>query len=378
MSQRYLVSQLFDGQQMFKNVVLTVENGRVASIDKERNRWDEKLTGILAPGFVDLQVNGGGGVLINDAVDADQVLTVLNAHGQFGTTAMLPTVITDDLVKMTRAADAVARARQGSPFGILGIHFEGPHLAPAKGGAHNAEHMRPISEAEWQLYARDDLGVKMITLAPDVVSEAEIRTLVSLGVIVFLGHSNATADEVDAALAAGAVGFTHLFNAMSPLASRAPGMVGSALLDEYSMAGIILDGHHMDYRAARLALKCKGQDNLMLVTDAMPPVGSDQQSFELVGRQVTRHHCRLEGPDGQLAGSVLDMNQAVLNAIDGLGVAPGQALRMASANPARALGMEEVLGHLKPGALANMVLLGTGMKVTRTWVAGEPLWQEEV
>ncbi|TKB47979.1 N-acetylglucosamine-6-phosphate deacetylase [Ferrimonas sediminicola] len=377
MSRRYLVSQLFDGQQMLKNVVLTVERGRVTALDKERNRWDEKLQGILAPGFVDLQVNGGGGLLFNQVREGEQVLSVLRAHGRFGTTAMLPTVISDDLAVMTRAADAVARARQSSPFGILGIHFEGPHLATGKRGVHNPEQMRPIGEAEWQLYARDDLGIKLVTLAPETVSEAEIRTLISLGVIVFLGHSNANADQVERALAAGACGFTHLFNAMSPLASRAPGMVGAALLDEHSMAGLILDGHHMDYRAARLALKCKGRDNLMLVTDAMPPVGGEHHSFELVGRRVNRDGDRLLGPDGELAGSVLEMNRAVLNAIAALDVPPGQALRMASANPARAVGMEAVLGHLKPGALANMVLLGEGMRVIGSWVAGEPLWRDE-
>ncbi|SDJ91144.1 N-acetylglucosamine 6-phosphate deacetylase [Ferrimonas sediminum] len=370
MTVRYRIDRLFDGRQMLADRVLTVGGGKVVAVDQQCQHADVHLPGIVAPGLMDLQVNGGGGVLLNDCPDSAAMARLFQAHTALGTTSMLPTVITDSLAVMTAAADAVAEARRHNPHGIIGIHFEGPHIAAAKKGAHCGDQIRPLSEAEWQLYLRDDLGVKLVTLAPETVSCAEIQTLTAMGVRVFLGHSNASADQAQQALKAGAVGFTHLFNAMSAFGSREPGMVGAALLDDSSVAGLIADGQHLDYRSARVALRCKGADNIALVTDAMPLVGSDQQRFTLVDREVHRQGDRLLAHSGELAGSLLDMGAAVRNAVLHLGVSLEQALRMASAVPARALGLEALYGHLRPGAVANLVWLSPQLRVQGTWVAG--------
>lgn len=373
MATRYWVSQLFDGHQWHGDLILVVDEGQVCAIEPASDDYDYALEGALVPGFIDLQVNGGGGALFNSEPSLEGIATMLRAHAQYGSSAMLPTVITDSLEVMAAAADAVAQARQVNGDAILGIHFEGPHIAPAKKGTHNQQHIRPISEAEWQLYERTDLGQKLVTLAPEAVTSADIRRLTAAGVKVFLGHSNAGIEQAQQALAAGAVGFTHLFNAMSALESRAPGMVGAALLDPHSFCGLIVDGHHVDFQSCKLAVQTRGIHRVALVTDAMPPVGSDQSEFELVGQTVTRQQDRLLGEKGELAGSVLDMAAAVRNAVGNLDVTLEQALTMASATPARALGLQNAYGHLRPGARANMVLMSPDLQVLACWAGGELL-----
>ena len=366
------VARLFDGDTWHSNVALSVEQGRVTGIRPCES--NSVIQASLVPGFIDIQVNGGGGVLLNTEPTTASLRTMLQAHARFGTTAMLPTVITDSLATMQRAADAVAAAMAAGEPGIIGIHFEGPHLSVPKRGVHPASQIRPLSAQELAIYQRQDLGIRMVTVAPETIPPEQIRQLADADVIVFLGHSNADAATVQAALAAGATGFTHLYNAMSPLTSREPGMVGVALADRDSWCGIILDGHHMDPIAARVALAAKPSRKVLLVTDAMSPVGTPDTEFAFFDGKVTRQGNKLTNQTGSLAGSVLDMAAAVQYAVQVLGVELGEALRMAALYPAEAIGCADVRGKLQPGYLADMVLLTDDWQCQQSWWQGQPLW----
>ncbi|MEN3160232.1 N-acetylglucosamine-6-phosphate deacetylase [Alkalimonas sp. NCh-2] len=366
------VARLFDGEHWHSNSTVSIEQGRISAIAP----CDASAVtdGILVPGFIDIQVNGGGGVLLNTAPTKETLACMMQAHARFGTSAMLPTVITDSLVTMQQAADAVAEAIAAGEPGILGIHFEGPHLSVPKKGVHPASQIRPLSAEELALYQRTDLGIRMVTVAPETIPPQQIRQLVAAGVIVFLGHSNADAATVQAALQAGATGFTHLYNAMSPLTSREPGMVGVALADPASWCGIILDGYHMDPIAAKVALAAKPPGKLLLVTDAMSPVGTSDTEFAFFDGKVTRQGNKLTNEAGSLAGSVLDMAAAVQYAVQVLGLELAEALRMAALYPAEAIGCADVRGKLQPGYLADMVLLTDDLQCQRSWWQGQPLW----
>lgn len=368
--QQLSVSRLFDGEQWFDNVSVNIDNGIVHSIVPAVGNIQ---SGMLVPGFIDVQVNGGGGVLFNAKPNLQSLRTMLRAHAQFGTTAMLPTVITDNVAIMQQAADAIALAIAAQEPGIIGVHFEGPHLSVAKKGVHSEQYIRPLSAAELAIYARADLGIKLITVAPENISPAQISQLVALDVIVCLGHSNADAATVQAALAAGASGFTHLYNAMSPLTSREPGMVGVALSDTNSWCGIILDGHHLHPVAAKVALAAKAQGKLMLVTDAMSPVGTSDTEFDFFTGKVTRDGSKLTNEAGSLAGSVLDMAGAVQYAVQQLGVSPAEALRMASLYPAQFLS-RSTGGRIVAGAPADFVFVDDSWQVLACWINGQPIY----
>ncbi|WP_290611816.1 N-acetylglucosamine-6-phosphate deacetylase [Arsukibacterium sp. UBA3155] len=361
------VSSLFDGTHWHSNVELRWQQGKIVSI---KPAVGAVLAATLVPGFIDLQVNGGGGVLFNSAPTVATLRTMLKAHSRFGSTAILPTIITDSISVMQQAADAVAGAIASAEPGVIGLHFEGPHLAEPKKGVHPAMHIRELSPAELAIYSRNDIGIKLVTVAPENVSPAQIRQLVGLNVIVCLGHSNADAATVQAALDAGASGFTHLYNAMSPMTSREPGMVGVALADADSWCGVIFDGHHMHPLTAKVALAAKPAGKLLLVTDAMAPVGTTDTEFAFFSGKVRREGSKLTDEAGRLAGSVLDMASAVRYAIDGLAVSPAEALRMASHYPAQALGCAASRGSLFKGYQADMVLLDEHYEVRQNWIGG--------
>ena len=371
--QQLNVSRLFDGATWFDNVSVVIEHGFIKAISPATGTVQQAT---LVPGFIDVQVNGGGGVLFNTSPAPQALATMLQAHSQFGTTAMLPTVITDSVAVMQRAADAIAAAIAAKQPGIIGVHFEGPHLSVPKKGVHPQQHIRQLSNEELALYGRNDLGIKLVTVAPENVSPAQIRQLVALKVIVCLGHSNADAATVQEALAAGATGFTHLYNAMSPLTSREPGMVGVALADPHSWCGVIFDGYHMHPLAAKVALAAKPAGKLMIVTDAMSPVGTADTEFELFDGKVSRHGDKLTDEEGRLAGSVLDMAGAVRYAIQSLDVAPEEALRMASLYPAQFLHAPH-LGRIASGYQADMVLLDDNWQVIQSWIGGQQMFHAE-
>lgn len=371
--QKFCPKQLFDGQKFINNPVVHVENGIITAIEPyQRSSSITELDGLLAPGFIDIQVNGGGGLLFNNSPKLTTLQTMSYAHGQFGSTAIMPTLITDDIQIMSQAADAVSQAIANSVPGILGIHFEGPHLSEPKKGVHPAQHIREISPAEWTIFERQDLGVKIITLAPEQVSSESITRLKSLGWIICLGHSNASYSQTKAALAAGANGFTHLFNAMSALTSREPAMVGAALMSDEAYCGIIIDHHHLHPEIAKLAYKLKTAQKLVLVTDAMALIGSEQTKFDLFGEEITLQQDKLTISTGQLAGSHLSMQQAVKNCVQDLEIPLKETLQMASLTPAQWLRQTPDLGQITIGSKANWVLLDSDLIVQETWLNGFP------
>ncbi|WP_339865687.1 N-acetylglucosamine-6-phosphate deacetylase [Paremcibacter congregatus] len=376
MSVTYIADHIFDGETLRQDVPVTVSDGRIVAFEGCAGAEEIRLHGMLAPGFVDVQVNGGGGYLFNNAPDLETLKAMGAAHAAFGTTGFMPTLVTDDIAVMQQAADAVAVALAQNLPGVLGVHFEGPHLAGARKGIHPENHIRELSEQELIVYARNDLGDKMITLAPETVAPDVIAVLVGLGVKVCLGHSNADYETTQAALAAGATGFTHLFNAMSRLNSRDPGMVGAALLDPDSWCGIILDGHHVHAGTARLAHHAKPRGKMMLVTDSMSLIGTQEESFPFFGELIFRDGDRLANGDGVLAGSHLDMATAVRNAVTYLGIEYEEALRMASLYPAEFLGQDQTRGRLTVGGAADFILLKDDRTVQGTWIGGKKVFKK--
>lgn len=375
MNKTIFVSALFDGQEFKQNQCIRLVDGKITGInDGLAAQADEVIDGLLVPGFIDVQVNGGGGVLFNNRPHLSSLKTMSLAHQAFGTTSMLPTLITDAYHTMAAAAEAMAEAISSTMPGILGIHFEGPHLSQPKKGIHPQHHIRAITDRELDLFTRQDLGQIIVTLAPENVSPDVIAELVKQGVIVCLGHSNASAGQVARALQAGATGFTHLYNAMSPLTGREAGMVGIALLDDSSYCGLIVDHHHVSHASCKLAIKCKGADKIMLVTDAMSHVGSEQTTETFLNMEIVREGDKLTIAGGTLAGSALDMASAVRNTHKNLQIPLAQALQMASLTPAKFLTLDHQLGRIKPGYHADWLSLDTDLQVVQSWIAGEKVY----
>lgn len=326
--------------------------------------------GMIVPGFVDTQVNGGGGILFNDSPTVEGIARIAEAHRRFGTTALLPTLISDDLDVVACGIEAVDAAILAGVPGIVGIHIEGPFLNRDKRGIHDGSKIRPLDAEAVELICSLKHGVTLVTLAPECVERGLIARLVSHGVIVAAGHSDATYDDVASAAEEGLSGATHLFNAMSQFGSREPGLVGAAL-DLKLTCGLIADGHHVHPASLRVAFRAHGANRLMLVTDAMPSVGQADKAFTLGGVQVGFESGALRGPDGTLAGSDLDMAQAVRNAVDLMDIDLVDASQMASGTPARFLGIEGSCGELAPGMRADIVYLDGESRPVSTWIAGE-------
>lgn len=326
--------------------------------------------GLLVPGFIDTQVNGGGGVLFNDAPTVETIAAIGAAHRAFGTTGFLPTLISDDLDVVDAAMRATEDAIEAGVPGVLGVHIEGPFLNEQRKGIHDADKFRVLDETAIRLLSSLKRGKTLVTLAPEMTTPDMVRRLAQAGVVVAAGHTNARYETVKAALEAGLTGFTHLFNAMSPLTSRAPGAVGAALESQDAWCGIIVDGRHVDPATLRIALRTRPLDRFMLVTDAMPTVGMGDKRFDLQGRQITVENGVCVGPDGTLAGSDLDMIGAVRNAVSMLDLSLADAVMIASAAPAAFLGLSAARGTIAPGRAADLVLLDGGRNVVRTWIDG--------
>jgi N-acetylglucosamine-6-phosphate deacetylase len=328
--------------------------------------------GLLLPGFIDTQVNGGGGVLFNDSPTPETIAAIGAAHRRFGTTGFLPTLISDDLSVVGAAIEATRQAMtQGAP-GVLGVHIEGPFLNTEQKGIHDAAKLRRMDEAGLALLASLGAGRTLVTLAPEMAGTAMIQRLAGAGVIVSAGHTNASYAQARAALGAGMSGFTHLFNAMSPLTSREPGVVGAALADATAWCGIIVDGRHVDPVVLQIALRCRPRDRFLLVTDAMPCVGTDLTTFTLQNKLITVRDGACFDARGRLAGSDLDMASAVRNAVSLLGLSVAEAGRMASRNPAEFLGLGASHGRIAAGYRADLVLLDDKLEVSEVWIGGQP------
>jgi N-acetylglucosamine-6-phosphate deacetylase len=354
---------------------LLVRNGRIealvgASTVLGTDRVIDLQGEMLVPGFIDTQVNGGGGVLFNADPSVESIRAIGAAHRRFGTTGFLPTLISDDLHVVEKGIDAVSRAiEQGVP-GVLGIHVEGPFLAHSRRGVHGADKLRELDGESIELLSAPTGGVTMVTLAPEKTTPGNIRALADAGVVVAAGHTDATYAQLQPALAHGLRGFTHLFNAMSQLGSREPGAVGAALASD-AWCGIIVDGHHVHAETMKIALRAKRRDRFMLVTDAMPSVGSDAGSFQLQGKNITLQGDKIVDEEGRLAGAHLDMAGAVRNSIEMLGLDAVEALRMASAHPAAFLRLQGRVGRIAPGMQADLVRLDDQFRVAGTWINGQ-------
>jgi N-acetylglucosamine-6-phosphate deacetylase len=327
--------------------------------------------GLLAPGFIDTQVNGGGGVLFNDAPTVETIRTIGRAHRSFGTTGFLPTLISDDLSVIRSGIEAVESAiAQGVP-GVLGIHIEGPFLNEHRKGIHDADKIRALDEEGYAVLTSLKRGRALVTVAPECTTPDMIARLVAAGVIVSAGHSNAKCTDVEAAIDAGLSGVTHLFNAMSPLGAREPGVVGAALQSDSLWCGIIVDGHHVAPATLKISLRCKSHDKFMLVTDAMPTVGSDSKEFMLQGKRIVARKGACVDHRGTLAGSDLDMAWAVRNSIELLDLPAETAFAMASGAPAAFLRLNRELGTIAPGYRADLALLDDRLTVQETWIGGQ-------
>lgn len=369
-------ARIFTGETFLDGHAVLVEGARIVDVvPVERAGHARPIVldgGLLAPGFIDVQVNGGGGALLNADPSVAAVRTIATSHRRFGTVGLLPTIITDAPQVIARAVDSVSRAMAEGVPGILGIHIEGPFLDVLRKGAHAARFIREMDEADAdQIAGFAALCPVMLTLAPNRVRPALVQRLTQAGVLVSLGHSDATYAEARQALDAGARSVTHLYNAMSQMTGREPGLVGAALAHAESYVGIIADGHHVHVAALKVALAAKSPSRIMLITDAMPTAAGGPDSFELQGRTVKRSMGRLSLADGTLAGSDLTMDTAVRYCIENLGLELAEVLRMASLNPASFLRRADELGRIAPGYLASMVLLGEDLQVKATWIDGQ-------
>ena len=365
---------VFDGVRLHESSAVVLDGSCIAAVVPR----SELPSGImvhelpegawLAPGFIDLQVNGGADILFNDSPTPESILAIAAAHRKFGTTGLLPTLISDTPAKMKAALEAVQTVIEAEPS-VLGIHLEGPFLSPEKAGIHDRGVIRRPTPEDERLLSLPRKGKILMTLAPEEVPAGFIGRLAQAGVHLSLGHSMATYAQTKAAVAEGITGFTHLFNAMRPLATREPGPIPVALESPGVWYGLIVDGIHVDPAMLRLALRGAGRP--MLVTDAMPPVGGERSGFMLQGREITVLSGRCSSPEGTLAGAALDMASAVRNCVDLVGVPLTQALRFASAHPASFLGLDHMLGRLAAGYRADIVAFEPKrLAVLATWVAG--------
>jgi N-acetylglucosamine-6-phosphate deacetylase len=364
------------GGQWIERQAVVIDGKRIAAIVAEADvpADAERIDlggGTLVPGFLDTQVNGGGDVLFNDDPSVAAIAAIGATHRRFGTTGFLPTLISDDLDVTAAAIDAVDAAIAAGVPGVLGIHLEGPLLNPERKGIHSAEKIRAMSPEAMAVLTRSGRGKRMVTLAPEAVEPECIRELSDAGVIVSAGHTEANCATVMRALDHGLRGFTHLFNAMSPLTSREPGTVGAALYDDRSWCGIIVDGFHVDPLVLRLAIRAAPLRRFMLVTDAMPSVGG-MKEFMLNGERIEARDGKCVSASGTIAGSDLDMATAVRNCVELLGLSLEQASMLASTNPAAFLGLDGELGSIAPGYRADLVLLDEQLRVVESWIGGEP------
>jgi N-acetylglucosamine-6-phosphate deacetylase len=370
-----LADRIFDGRGWHEGSAVLVREGRIAGLgswNQVPSDWPRTRLpagAFLAPGFIDLQVNGGGGILLNDQPTVDGMRAIARAHRRYGTTACLPTLITDTRERM-RSTIAAARSIAGRD-GVLGLHLEGPFISPRRPGVHRPDRIAKAGAGDLEeLRDVSGAGCSLITLAPECVPADFVRTLARSGVRISIGHSEASAAVVTRAVADGATGVTHLFNAMPPLSAREPGIVGAALAEHRLTAGLIVDGIHVDPVSVRAAFAAKGCDRIALVTDAMPTVGAALDHFDLVGRTIKLADGRLTTEEGTLAGAHLDMASAVRNAVRLAQLPLEDALRAASLTPARFLGLDNERGALVPGARADLVALTQELTVIATWLDG--------
>jgi len=370
--------RIFDGERWLEDSALLFERGRIVKVEPQANippkvdRYD--YTGqTIVPGFIDLQVNGGGGVRFGDETSAEAIEAITLAHAKFGTTKLLPTLITDTPEITARALAGGLEAHEKKVAGFLGLHLEGPHLSIERKGAHNPDYIRSMTPQDLDslLAYRAQSGFLLTTIAPESVTVDQASALARYGVVVSIGHSNATAVTARAYFNAGATMVTHLFNAMSQLGNREPGIVGASIADGRVFAGLITDGVHVDPETIKIALRAKtGPGQIFLVTDAMQTIGTELASFELNGRTIKRSQGSLKLADGTLAGADIDMLASIKFVHSEVGFPLEEALQLATSSPAKAARVDASLGYLKPGYIADFVVLDSKLAHVDTWIDG--------
>ena len=367
---------LYTGDLCIPHGTLLIEGDRIKDVVKDgegpKNIPYEDVSGlILAPGFIDLQINGGGDILFNDAPSLETLVSLSRIYTPLGITGFLPTFLSDSRTKRQAASRAIHSALQANIPGILGIHFEGPHLNRTRRGVHAQYWLHPPQDEDLELLCHCDKGCVLVTLAPEVVSTETIKTLVARGIKVAAGHTDATYEQLSKAFKNGVSGVTHLFNAMRPLNTREPGAVGAALDHDSISCSVIGDGHHVADSLIRLAWRCKPPGKLFLVSDAMPPVGGIRRSFPLNTDIIhLQNGCCLRN-DGCLAGAAVDMSTALRYCVESVGLPLEEVLRMCSTYPATFLGLEASRGRIARGMIADLVILDHTLHIQATWVAGK-------
>lgn len=367
---------IFTGDSLLTSHALISENGRIVEIVPAKeiptniDHWVDLQGNTMVPGFIDLQVNGGGGLMFNSDPSVNTIKQMLKGHQKYGTTGIMPTLITTSFEEMEKAIFAVDQAIAEKVPGILGIHLEGPFLNEAKKGVHDATKFCSINEHGFSIMTSLKGGKTIVTIAPELTNSQTIKKLHDAGLTICAGHTNASYEQIIDAIDAGLDGFTHLYNAMTPLQSRAPGVVGAAISDERTWFGIIADGHHMHPSAFKIAVKAKKTGGAILVSDAMATVGSNNNSFVLDGEIIKSVDGKCVNAAGALAGSDLNMNQAVKNAVSFANISWQEAVRMASLYPAKAIGIDDTHGRLEKGYHTNFVILDLALNVQSTWIDG--------
>lgn len=380
MAEAIIASRLFDGFSTFGPRAILIEAGRILDILQPdavpiNVTVTELPNGLLSSGLIDLQVNGGGGVLFNNDPTVSALQTMAEAHGYAGVSRIVPTLISDSPEVTKRAIEAVKGAQKRKISGLLGIHIEGPFLNTERNGAHQQTHLRSIQEEDWRWIEHSKISPTIITLAPEKVSVSDINRLTKLGIKVNAGHTNANYAEAQAAVAAGVSGFTHLFNAMSPLTTREPGAAGAGLMLDEAWVWVIADGHHVHPQLLQLTRRAKPEGKLMLVSDAMATVGVDatQQpiAFELYGETITQEGQRLINSQGRLAGSAISLADAIYYAVNTLDWPLTEVIAMASRYPAEYLGVQQDFGRLQQGVVADLTWFEDDGRIRGMWRAGQ-------
>lgn len=380
MKQALIGAQLFSGKEFFDNRALLIDGENIIDIINEHNIPNnfetQKLNGgILSPGFIDLQVNGGGGKLFNNSPDKQSLNTIIEAHQHFGTTSIMPTVISDSLNVLKRCTTTISEVIENNKS-LLGVHIEGPFFNVKYRGAHQKQYINTINSDYLNLFeSLKDFPV-MLTLAPECISTKQLKHLKSLGFKILAGHTDASYDQLKEAIKYGLDGFTHLFNAMGQISAREPGVVGSALTFDNAAASIIVDLHHVHPSLIQMAYKQKPQGKLFFVSDSMATIHHGEPSFELYDEVVSESNGRIINSEGKLAGSSITQIDAIKNAYQSCNIPLNDAIAMVTRYPAEYLGVANYLGSLKSGYRADLTHFDLDFQVHNVWVAGKQLKQE--
>ena len=372
-------AKIFDGEKFIEENAVITEGKLIKKVLKASELTQDEINGnevidingmVLSPGFIDLQINGCGGVLFNDDISMEALKIMNETNKKFGCTSFLPTLITSPDEKIEKALELIKANKDKEEIGVLGLHIEGPYISVEKKGIHRPEYIRVLSDEMIKKIA--DAGpevTKIITIAPEKAEVRHLKTLKNAGINIAVGHSNATYEECmekkeyfNCA--------THLYNAMSPLESRKPGVIGFLFNNDTTNCGIIVDGFHMEFPAVEIAKKIL-KERLYLVTDAVSPAGTtDMKEFMFEGNRVLYENGKCISPSGTLGGSALVMSEGVKNLVEHVNVSQEEALRMATSYPAKAVSVDDRYGYIREGYIADLTYFDKDYKVKGTVAKG--------